>query len=81
MSTSLNTECTPHPTKLAVDAKAAAGAVSVSLRTWRRWDSSGKCPAGFSIGGRRLWRLCDLELWASLGFPERRTFEALSVRS
>ncbi len=81
MPTSLDTECTPRLTKLAVDAKEAAVAVSVSLRTWRRWDSSGKCPKGFSIGGRKLWRLCDLELWASQGFPERAAFEALPVRS
>ncbi len=69
------TECLP--TKLAVDAKAAAAAVSVSLRTWRRWDSAGKCPKGFAIGARKLWRICDLELWASLGFPKRKECEAL----
>ncbi len=62
---------------LAADAKTAAAAFSVSLRTWRRWDSAGKCPRGFAIGGRKLWRLCDLELWASLGFPKRKQFEAL----
>ncbi len=81
MTTSNSANERPPTTKLAVDAKAAAVAVSVSLRTWRRWDSAGKCPKGFSIGGRKLWRLCDLELWASQGFPEREAFEALPVRS
>ncbi len=67
---------TKYTTPLALDARAAAEEFSVSLRTWRRWDSSGKCPSGFKIGGRKLWRRSDLESWASQGFPERTDFEA-----
>jgi hypothetical protein len=48
----------------------------ISLRTWRRLDASGDCPAGHRLGGRRLWLVSILEEWAALGFPDRRTFEA-----
>lgn len=61
---------------LAVDAAGAAQLFSVGLRTWRRWDSSGKCPRGYGIGGRKLWRRSDLDRWAALGFPDRAAFEA-----
>ena len=67
-------ETANHP--LAVDAGGAARLFSVGLRTWRRWNSSGKCPAGYRIGGRVLWRLCDLEHWAGWGFPDRAEFQA-----
>ena len=48
----------------------------VSLRTWRRMDSSGACPRGFKVGGCKMWRTADLEQWVSEGFPNRSTFEA-----
>jgi len=59
----------------------AAGIVSdvfpsISLRTWRRLDSSGRCPRGFRIGGRKVWRVEDLRRWAGVGFPDRQTFDA-----
>jgi hypothetical protein len=63
-----------HP--LAVDAAGAARLFSVGLRTWRRWDSAGKCPGGHKVGGRRLWRLCDLQRWSAWGFPDRLGFQA-----
>ena len=47
----------------------------IALRTWRTWDASGKCPRGFHIGGRKLWRMEDLKRWVAAGFPERREFE------
>lgn len=47
-----------------------------SLRSWRRLDSSGGCPRGFRVRGRKFWRMSDLRLWAVLGFPDRREFEA-----
>ena len=47
-----------------------------SLRSWRRWDSAGRCPRGFMVGGRKVWRVSDLKQWAAWGFPDRATFEA-----
>jgi len=62
---------------LAVDAADIVASVlpAFSLRTWRRMDSSGRCPRGFKIGGRKLWRLADLQRWVALGFPDRREFD------
>lgn len=67
--------------RLAVDAVGAAALFSVSLRTWRRWDCSGKCPRGFRLGGRLLWRLADLRRWADGGFVSRVEFDALLHRN
>lgn len=47
-----------------------------ALRTWRRWDAAGKCPRGFMVGGRKIWRTSDLKSWAEWGFPNRETFES-----
>jgi hypothetical protein len=47
-----------------------------SLRSWRRWDTAQKCPRGFTVGGRKVWRVSDLKQWAEWGFPDRATFEA-----
>lgn len=71
----------PSPTSstlLAIDARRIVAEVfpDFSLRSWRRWDASGECPAGFMIGNRKVWRLVDLRQWASWGFPDRRTFAA-----
>ena len=59
-----------------VDAALAAPHFKVTLRTWRRWDSAGRIPPGFKIGGRKLWRATDLELWSNWGFPKRADFTA-----
>jgi predicted DNA-binding transcriptional regulator AlpA len=62
---------------LAVGAKKAAELVDVSSRTWARWDSAGKCPRGFKLGGSVLWRVADIQAWAAMGFPDRKAFEAV----
>ena len=59
-----------------IDADLAARHFRVTLRTWRRWDSAGRIPLGFKIGGRKLWRATDLESWANWGFPKRDDFVA-----
>ena len=46
-----------------------------ALRTWRRWDAAGKCPRGFMVGRRKVWRVSDLRQWADWGFPNREEFE------
>ena len=66
-------------TALAVDAAGAIRDVFPgcwSLRTWRRMDSSGAIPQGFTVSGRKLWRTADLRLWADWGFPNRQDFAA-----
>ncbi len=60
--------------RLAVGAKTAAAMFGVGERTWWRWDDSGKTPRPFALGGRKLWRVSDLRLWATLGFPDRAEF-------
>jgi hypothetical protein len=32
-----------------------------SVRTFLRWADSGIVPPGLKIGGRRLWRIADLD--------------------
>lgn len=71
------TDDTKRVEPIAVDAESAAAIFSSSLRTYRRWDAMGRCPRGFSLGKKRLWRLSDLRAWASLGFPRRSDFERL----
>src|SRR5436190_189030 len=61
---------------LLVDADHASRMCGVSTATWFRLKSAGKTPAPVKLGGRVLYRLSDLRLWAELGCPDRRTFEA-----
>ena len=65
----------PTVAPVTVDARGVAVMFSLSVRTVRRLDSSGKIPPGFKIGGRKLWRLRDLRLWSERGFPARREFQ------
>lgn len=79
----------PHPRSdetnslepLGVDAEPASTLFSVSIRTWRRWDAMERCPRGYSLGKKRIWRLSDLRAWASLGFPRRADFERLMAEN
>ncbi len=50
--------------------------IPMALRTWRRHDSSGKCPAGIMLGGGKFWRQSDIEQWVAWGCPDRKEFEA-----
>ena len=49
--------------------------VVFSVLHWRSMDSAGKTPAGFKVGGRKLWRMRDLERWAQWGFCDRAEFQ------
>lgn len=62
---------------IAVDADRIVSEVfpDFSVRSWRRWDSAGRCPRGFMVGGRKVWRTSDLTLWSEWGFPIRVEFE------
>ena len=66
---------TLQPEAVTVAAKAAAPMFSLSIRSWRRHDSSGRIPRGFKIVGRKVWRVSDLERWAQWEFPSRAEFE------
>ena len=66
---------TPRSEVLAVGAAEAAVMFSIGLRTWWRWNASGKCPKAFRINGRVLWRIVDLERWSAAGFPGREQFQ------
>ena len=67
---------TQQSEQLAVDARGMSKLVPFSVRTLRRMDSAGKLPRGHKVGGKKLWRVTDLVLWAKLGFPDREEFEA-----
>ena len=63
---------------IALDARAVVRVAfgdCLSLRNWRSMDSAGKTPAGFKVGGRKLWRMRDLERWAHWEFPARPEFQ------
>ena len=50
---------TPPP--LLTDVHGAAARYNVSWRTFFRWGDAGLVPAGFKIGGSRLWSIDQLE--------------------
>lgn len=80
----MKSEMKTHPVfePLALAGRAAAKLFGISLRTWRRHDSAGRIPLGYKLGGRKLWRASDLNLWAEWGFPDRVEFETrLKVES
>jgi predicted DNA-binding transcriptional regulator AlpA len=61
-----------------VGAEGAAKSCSVSVATWHRWNSAGRCPAPVRIGaGTVRWRLDELREWIRVGCPDRRTWEAM----
>ncbi len=64
----MKSESSTAATLLAVSAKQAAAMVGVSTRTWWRLASAEKVPESFMLGGRRLWRVSDLERFVRDGF-------------
>ena len=77
----MDSTTTQQPEQLAVDARGMSKLVPFSVRTLRRMDSAGKIPKGHRVGGKKLWRVGDLTLWAKLGFPDREEFEATVEQS
>lgn len=67
-----------EPQTIAVDKAGFAALLPLSVRAIERLDAAAKCPRGFTIGGRRVWRVADLRRWAELGFPCRQEFERLA---
>jgi predicted DNA-binding transcriptional regulator AlpA len=76
---------TPRPPRpfdmvdpLAVDASRLAAMLSVSLRTIRSLDASGRIPRGIVLGGRRkVWSLESIKRWLAEGAPSRKDFEEI----
>ncbi|MEK6675135.1 MAG: hypothetical protein AABZ47_05695 [Planctomycetota bacterium] len=62
---------------LAVDAKALAGLIGISVRTIRTHDAGGKLPRGVRIGGRKVWIVDEIKRWLESGAPNRATWEAM----
>lgn len=59
-----------------LSAKALAKILSSSVRSIWRYRSSGRLPETLKIAGAIRWRQQDIELWISMGCPDRKTFEA-----
>jgi prophage regulatory protein len=70
-----NTALEPAP--LAVDAKALARMLRVSVRKIRTMDASGALPRPLRLGGCVRWWVEDIRAWLAAGAPDRRTWEAL----
>jgi prophage regulatory protein len=63
---------------LLLTARQAAALCGVSLATWHRMVSAGRCPAPLRLSpGCVRWRREDLAEWIRLGCPPRREWEAL----
>jgi hypothetical protein len=69
------------PPPLMIDAKRAARLFSISLRTWRSYDSAGKVPMPTRLGARVLWHLPELKQWAEAGCPDRAAWNELKDRT
>jgi len=50
---------------LALGAADAAASLGVSTRSFRRFVKAGALPAGFHLGGRRLWAVSVLEAFVA----------------
>jgi predicted DNA-binding transcriptional regulator AlpA len=63
---------------LLLAARQAAALCGVSLATWHRMASAGRCPAPLRLStGCVRWRRDELEGWVAAGCPNRQTWEAL----
>jgi predicted DNA-binding transcriptional regulator AlpA len=63
---------------LLLTARQAAALCGVSLATWHRMASAGRCPAPLRLSaGCVRWRRDDLEGWVFAGCPSRTAWEAM----
>lgn len=66
---------------IALTARDAAALVSVSERTWRRWDSAGLCPAPIRVtSGCVRWDRQEVVDWWTAGAPARVKWEQLRLQ-
>lgn len=68
-----------EPLAALMTAREAGNYCGVSDRTWWRYDSSGKIPAGIRPAGGKTkrWRRRDVDLWIEMDCPDRVTFNSL----
>lgn len=60
------------PPILAVDAdQIGNGVLPICKRSWWNLVNSGRAPAGFKLGGRRLWDVAELKRWVAADCPRR----------
>ena len=65
-----------QPQPLAVDARTLGLMLSLSVRTIRKLDSSGKLPRPLKIGGHAVrWVVDEIRDWLAAGSPDRRAWE------
>jgi len=62
-------------TPLLLTAPEAAALCSISLRTWRSWDTAGRIPRAVRIGRSTFWRSAELRAWVAAGCPDREIWE------
>ena len=56
--------------------RAAANVTGFSLPTWDRMSAAGLNPAGFKVGGARVYRVEELEAWVRAECPPRDVWAA-----
>jgi predicted DNA-binding transcriptional regulator AlpA len=73
----LSVEAGRSTSPLLLTARQAAAMCGVSLATWHRMVSAGRCPAPLRLSrGCVRWRAGELAEWVGVGCPPRREFEA-----
>jgi predicted DNA-binding transcriptional regulator AlpA len=63
--------------KLLLSATDCARMCGISSRSWFRYVASGKTPACIRLNNNPKWNRKVIELWISMGCPDRTSFEAL----
>lgn len=59
---------------LLLKAEEVAALCSVSVRTWRTWDSAGYIPGPICIGRSKLWNKAEFFAWYEAGCPGREAW-------
>jgi predicted DNA-binding transcriptional regulator AlpA len=58
-----------------------ARTLTVSPRTVRRLDASGRLPRAVWLGGSKLWRADEVREWVAAGCPDRARWEQSQKQS
>jgi predicted DNA-binding transcriptional regulator AlpA len=69
------------PKSLLVKRREAAKLCGVSLATWDRLDAAKKTPAAVRLGQAKLYSVAELIDWINHGCPDRKTWQAMRVRT
>jgi len=62
---------TPRRQSLLMKRTEAAALCGLSVPTWDRLSAAGNNPAGFKVGGARVYLVEELEAWVRAGCPRR----------